>query len=574
MSIEWHFEDDDPTPDPSEPRGSRWWWPLVALLVGAVGLGMFWWWGAERVSTAVSPTQIALQQLLDTTAVSLFTPEGSPAIPTRDPAWRVAQWQPVNRVFWQAQPTLTSVSQPDPASPDYWLNVGWTGADGQPRQRLLLATQIGEQFYWLGDDPVFWGDTFRAEYSWGALRFRERDEDLHTAVANFIASQCAAQTCPLLTITLATDYAPSPDPREIHLPSPRLIALTADGQPAPEFFDQLAAQIAAFAQPTPLRFAVPDAQVRVFTELARRYSEQPVAPPVPVEIISLADLPPDPADWLPLVDGALFSPTPALLMAGHMLDLTPFLSATQGFDAADFYEQIWQGGEWQERLWLLPHTAVAPFLYYDPAAYLASNQPEPSQRPHWNWARLQQDAQLFYEEPAWAWGLVTTEPEMLAYGYAFTQLPDAPRAYLPAGQAFLSELAAVMPDVSVLSASEREIFFYGQVASSTRRTPLWLDTPQNFEHHQQSRQARVAPWPGVVPLRVTGGVISQQSARPTAVWSWLTYLSRQYPERTSRHIPARPSVAREVFFWQGLPQPLRHIMLEGFAEARAIRLDE
>lgn len=590
MTVQWHFEEDHPSPDPPDPlpKPSRgWWWPLLLLLLTAVAVGGGWWWWQQQANTAVVEERRALQQTLDDTAAHIFSHDPTwPRTAPADPGWRVAQWQPHYRAFWQAQPTITNVTQPHPDSSARWLNVGWTAADGTQRQRVLFATQIGDQIYLQANDPAFWGTDLRASYPWGVLRFGEADEPLHPAVGEFVSDLCRAPTfCPPLTITLASDDAPATTAGEIRLPSPRLVGLDANGQPAPDFFDLLETAVLAYARPQPLRFAVPADQVRVFNSLAGRYNAQIDTAVAMVEIVSFDDLPPDPVDWLREVDGALFQPPPTLIRDGHIRDLTPLIQNSRTFDAADFYEQLWLAGEWQERLWMLPHTAVAPILYYDPTAYHTLNRPEPNTI--WTWERLQADILAFYAQPEWEWGLVATQPELLAYGYAFTAgttcpppepsvrcYPHLQPAERTAGQAFARDLAGAVPVLTDPNPFNRRIFFQNQVSSSTRKTPLWLDAPQFFEHHNQSRNALVAPWPGVVPLQVMGMVISQHTSHPTAVWHWLTHLSHQYPERTTRHIPARPSVARDVNFWRGLPSPLGRVMQASFPRARPIRLDE
>ncbi|MCA9980860.1 MAG: hypothetical protein KDD89_08505 [Anaerolineales bacterium] len=592
MSFQWEFEDPDqperspPTPGP---HGRGWWWPLLLLLGLAVGIGLVWWWATEQITTAEGQEQSELQQAFDDTAVAILADEHPlnwPVLADPNLDWRVAQWQPLNRAFWQAKPTITSSTQPDPASPTRWLNLGWSASDGTPRQRLAFAEQVGDRFYMQADDAAFWGADLRASYAWGVLRFAEADEPLHTAVGNFVRDLCAAQVCPPLTVTLAPDYAPSATPGEIRLPSPRLVALDGNGQPAPEFFALLETAVLAYARPQPLRFAVPAEQVRVYSDLAAQYNAQVDTAVALVEVVSLADLPPDPAVWLREVDGALFTPTPALITSGHIRDLTPLVqgSSNAEFKGEDFYEQLWLAGEWQERLWMLPHTAVQPILYYDPTAYTTLQRTQPNTI--WTWERLQEDILTFYAQPEWAWGLVATDFSDLAYGYAFTHgacpppeptvncYPHLLAEDITAGQQFLANLEPGLPNLAGMSPTERTFFFQNQVSSSTRQAPLWLDAPALFEHHSQSRQALLAPWPGVVPLRVAGMVVSQHSAHPTAVWHWLTYLSYQYPERTTRHIPARLSVANEVNFWRGLPSPLGRVMQASFTRARPIRLDE
>ncbi len=48
------------------------------------------------------------------------------------------------------------------------------------------------------------------------------------------------------------------------------------------------------------------------------------------------------------------APTEAMLAAGGVRELTDFMQTDSRFDRSDFYEQLWQGAWWQERMWFMP----------------------------------------------------------------------------------------------------------------------------------------------------------------------------------------------------------------------------
>ena len=95
-----------------------------------------------------------------------------------------------------------------------------------------------------------------------------------------------------------------------------------------------------------------------------------------------------------------------------------------------------------------------------------------------------------------------------------------------------------------------------------------------------ARSAHVVPFPrsdqfdGVVPLHISGGVISADTDQSRAVWEWLSFLSYQYPNRVARQVPARPSVARANLYWESLPPAIQQTMLQAFPNSRPILLAE
>jgi hypothetical protein len=109
---------------------------------------------------------------------------------------------------------------------------------------------------------------------------------------------------------------------------------------------------------------------------------------------------------------------------------------------------------------------------------------------------------------------------------------------------------------------------------------LWVNEPIEYEHHFQQRSAEVVPFPGsdrfdgVTPLWIEGSVISASTTQPRVVWEWLKFISFEYPVRTTRLIPARPSVARAAQFWYALPKPLDNAMRTAFPFARPVMIDE
>lgn len=68
--------------------------------------------------------------------------------------------------------------------------------------------------------------------------------------------------------------------------------------------------------------------------------------------------------------------------------------------------------------------------------------------------------------------------------------------------------------------------------------------------------------------------MSSETNQARAVWDWFSFLSYQYPNKVARQIPARPSVARTVLYWESLPRELHQPMVLAFPNARPILLEE
>jgi ABC-type glycerol-3-phosphate transport system substrate-binding protein len=132
----------------------------------------------------------------------------------------------------------------------------------------------------------------------------------------------------------------------------------------------------------------------------------------------------------------------------------------------------------------------------------------------------------------------------------------------------------VMPDLTVLSPSERERMLFNFHAS------IWVDSPVRYEFRLLMNPIGVVPFPGsdrfdgITPLWVEGSFISQHSQQPLAMWEWLKFLSYQHLQRQLRLIPARPSVAAKSGYWNTLPRPLGDAMRIAFPFAQPVSIED
>ncbi|HFQ92955.1 MAG TPA: extracellular solute-binding protein, partial [Anaerolineae bacterium] len=533
-----------------------------------------------------------------------------------NPAWVSAQLQPGNQTMYRAD---GQISKAEAHGEEVWANVTWE-EDGERLQRIAFFRWQNGRLLHVPASNSYWGPTLREDTDWGQLSYAEIDqawvEEIDRFTADTIAELCASGCLPdklPLTLVLTPDYSQTAVPDRLNIPSPRLVALDKNGRPANIFWEQLRGRLEAFLTPAVIRFAVPPPRVRdgqaLFNYERAAAAFMAARPEITVEIVALETLPKDPAVLALEFDGAAYPPTKAMLTAGLAADLTDFAYSDPDFDRADFYEQIWRGAEWRDRLWMMPLAAQMPVLYYDETAYEQAGMPEPSLR--WTWAEMERDIATIVaaqpENSRLTWGFLDTGLDAL-FSYAWNwendcretasvlcQRPLPPQNVTAALDWYGQRVnqPGQMPDLSanieeLLGASaflassnwiggERQ-FVLWNFQTSRRKAAVWVDLPVNYEHQLLLAPLGVAPFPGsdrfdgITPLWVQGAFISRQSERPYAVWQWLKFLSYQAP--TPRMVPARPSVAKEIGYWQYLPRPLGNAMRAAFPFARPVTIED
>ena len=134
-----------------------------------------------------------------------------------------------------------------------------------------------------------------------------------------------------------------------------------------------------------------------------------------------------------------------------------------------------------------------------------------------------------------------------------------------------------MPDFSQLTPVERANLLPNWQGSQ-RRAAMWVDWPVSYEHQRLLDPLGIMPFPGgddfsgVTPLWIQGSFISQDSQYPLATWEWISFLTHQRP--APRLIPARPSVAERIDFWENLPPQLAEAMRFAFPNAYPVRIED
>ncbi len=599
MKFEWKF-DEEVESQGSGPRprrlGHRWFYGagvLGLLVIFAVG----GWKLAQNWADRALEQEITLQLIAEQTALSRGDVDLLRTLYQQDMVLFAAAFHPQYRAGYQQNLIPhTIINQGD----EIWVTVAWS-EEGETWQRRLFFRRQDAQLLRQSLAPAFWGDWQEpALYTWGTLHLLQADHPWQTMVAQFV-SQWLAEQCDLclterlpIHLTLAPDWQLTTTPGEIRVPSPHLIALDTQGQPGEPFWQLLANQLTDYLTPARLRFAIPPAEpgiiwADVYEQVARQFTAS--QPHIQIELVA-TEASVDMARLLPTVDGAALPVDAAAIRIGLVQDLTDLAATDPTFVAGDFYEQIWQGALWQERLWLMPQSARLHLLFYDRSFYEGAGLATPNL--DWTWGEWQ--TQMTILRQIWPpetllWPYLDVSGDGLrAYAYNWDNPCDQPHtiqcpldlktAQIAAALSWYASLTPTyQPDLTLLTPAE-QAFLALNIVSIPRQVAVWVSEPGRYELEMSLEPLGVTIFPGttthpgITPLQVQGSVISGTSTRPRAMWEWLKYLSYQGLARGRRVVPARPSVAQSQSYWSTLLPPLRQPMMTAFAHGRPILLDE
>ncbi|MFZ0546843.1 MAG: extracellular solute-binding protein [Candidatus Promineifilaceae bacterium] len=603
MSIKLNWEIDEDEDRPSEVKERRLPFSslvtiLVVILLAAVAFG-FWQYSKKQTAEAEEDLRIQVQAALDRENAALRDNDGELFLTYYDaePETVSALLQPQNLAMLRAGPTVTRVEQ---HGNDIYTNIEWTEG-GETWQRIIFYQWQDEQLIHVSNVQPYWGQVVHTHQAWGDLFIQEQDQAWSEEIVTFTADQihriCEVQKSPRcdgreshFSLTIAADAFPTAAQSQLRVPSPRLLALDESGQPGEPFWHRLQLALEDYLAPVTIRYAISEQFAPTYRSAAKTFSAE--HPGITIEIVPIADEVEEPVAWVVAneMDGAALTPDEKALAAGWVLDLTDFTETDATFDPADFYEQIWRGAWWRERMWFMPERAFMQLLFYDKNSYRAAELPEPSLR--WTWDEMAQDlSQLSIPQPmrpGTSWGYLDVSRDSL-YSYAYNWKNDCTlesaiqcsrpldtaqiAAALEWYQGMLNQ-SQTMPDITTLSPSERQRMKFNW------RAVVWVDTPVYYEFRLLMDPLGVVPFPGsdrfdgITPLAVSGSFINSSSDHPRATWEWLKYLTYQNLNRQERLIPARPSVASKSAFWIILPQPLSNAMRTAFPLARPITIDE
>jgi ABC-type glycerol-3-phosphate transport system substrate-binding protein len=596
-NFQWQTDTEiDPPPVSSKLHRS---WEMIGFWLITAVISTFlvggWVLSQRRLAQFNDEIRAELQALLDLQHDAFLSGDGDLFFTsfTSDPGWQTAQLLPFNQSAHRAGFTITRVETNQDM---VWANAIWE-EEGETFQRLLFFENRGSRYRQVPTDPNYWGELKRSETEWGEIYYYKVDEAWVIDITSFVAKYCQG-TCKPITLMLTDGYAETAVPVHISIPSPRIIGLDEDGQASSLFWQQLQWRLKDRFSPATIRFAVPPPRTTPccrnldYENAAAEFMQQ--NPNIKVELVALEALPEDLSTLTTQFDGAAVAPTVDVVAAGAIYDLTNFANTDPDFFANDFYEHIWQGTQWRERMWFVPLTAEFNLLYYDKVAFANANIPEPNL--FWQWSDINHYGPgLLTGQPdnsSLTWYFIDISQDTL-FAHAYSLANNCPEtAVPPCLQSLQSHHIATtldwykelvqqdhIPDLTQLSNGERD-WIMDNYQSAKRHALFWVDEPILFEYYLLLDPVGVVPFPGVdsmegiTPLWVDGAFISSQSEHPYATWQWLKFLSYQQPVKGYRLVPARSSVAAETNYWRNLPRPLVDAMRTAYTFSRPVTLSE
>lgn len=578
-------------------RGVWGFWLLTAVILSVILGG--WFIGRQRLENYHAERLHDAQAVLTLASEAVRSGDGDLffSLFSNDATLRATQLLPAQQAAWRAGYTVSQVA-PKPGL--IQASLTWPAA-GETYERLAFFAEENGRWRLAANDLDFWGRRLVRQTGWGEIYYYEVDEQwvqsIITAVDEQVAAlcpaQCAANALPF-SLNLSYDFGETAQLHSARLPSPRLVALTAAGQPAEPFWELLRQRVTAVLTPVTIRIALPPPNFLNlhpfdYPALADQFMAE--QPDIRLELVQLAEMPADYRELL-AYDGVAFPPPAAMIAAGEVYELSRLMATDPHFSRDDYYEQIWQAGRWQEQMWFLPHAAGMKLLFYDQELYRQAGLTPPSLR--WTWAEMEADIAALRallpvdaQPPCCVVFLDGGHDLLLAYAYNWETNCQARATIYCATRLNGTRMAValdwytqvmgqpgVLPDLTDLS---------GESLADVRwrwTSALRVEEPIYYEHYLLTAHSGVVPFPGseqfngVAPLWVEGSFITRQSAHPQAVWQWLRFLSYQSPLPRYRLVPARPSVARASGYWQTLPRPLGEAMRAAFPFARPILLEE
>ena len=420
--FEWQIDEETEQTEQPEGNGRKWGkWVVIILVLLFIAGG--WSYTQNQLSQREADLREQVQDVLNFQRDAFLRGDGDLFFSAQitSPSWISAQLQPINQALYAGKPQATNVEQ---HNNHVWANVNWQ-EDEQIYQRIIFFQLDNGRLRQIATSPDYWGPASAHNTSIGQVTIHEVDQAWLGNIASF-TRRLVWELCPDdcngraqgLQVIVANNYNTTAAPTTISVPSPRLVALTETGEPAQPFWDLLEMRIREQFEPTVIRFGIPPffMQLNEYEMAAEQFMAE--NPDITIELVRLRTNELTPAELFAL-DGAAITPNASLVASGAVFDITDFTQTDPNFDAEDYYEQIWQGAEWQDRLWYLPQAGAMRMVFYDKTAYETAQLREPSLR--WTWDELDRDMAAVTDpssQKEYQYGFVDVSTDAL-YSYAY-----------------------------------------------------------------------------------------------------------------------------------------------------------
>ncbi len=325
--------------------------------------------------------------------------------------------------------------------------------------------------------------------------------------------------------------------------------VTGCGQPAPTF------------EPVTITFSCPNVDEAYYESLIPVFNEQ--FPDITVELNPYTDTPASSSDVVVLQWFQTLNDEPGPL-AVQTLDL--FLEQEQDFSADAFYPDALSAFEWDDKIYGIPLSVEPWVMFYNKELFNAAGVELPQE--DWDLTTFRSTAQSLrnqenrtYGYANGNFGYIDSLMFLYAYGGALSDPNGVPTINSPINNEAVKWYVDLYEDnrIAPKRAQAETDFGYGQnpsmlgvadgkiamfVGQFSSRGGMNFDDPWEFEWG-------MAPIPsGQTSFALAffeGAAIPIKSLHPNEAWKWISFLSRQVPNRA---IPARLELTQSEAFAQ------------------------
>jgi multiple sugar transport system substrate-binding protein len=367
-------------------------------------------------------------------------------------------------------------------------------------------------------------------------------------------------------------------------------------------------QAPAGQERTTVRFAITDWELPLYEGLIKNFEEE--NPDLHLQVVSINEVlglgpitniqMPDDANQrlVAAADVVTIGVTRQTVEDGLVRDLTPFIQADAGFDAADFWSGTLESYEWNGGTWALPRNVTFRLIFYSKDAFDEAGVPYP--QAGWTWDDLLAKAKALTVregDEVTRWGFVV--PRSLDYrliesrvGTLVDEGSDPPLPRFDSADAIdavrwytdLHLKDQVMPyseppeegaEAPALS-EEEALIDNGQAA-------MWPDLALLWVYRNQQGHVGVVPFPQdtsgarTTPAWTDSVAMSAGTRQPQAAWRWMDFLTRQTVAGLGlgvNFLPARRSAAEAGGYWDSLDEALadalRYALDHGYVAREAV----
>lgn len=254
----------------------------------------------------------------------------------------------------------------------------------------------------------------------------------------------------------------------------------------------------------------------------------------------------------------------------YFLDLGAQLDSDISLDKSAFWPGAFSGCESSGRTVGLPVAVGASLILYDGATFDEAGLSHPA--PGWTWDDFRRAADVLAQGP---------DSQTARYGFVDRALPlvllgpltdallksqDSASAAAALAQGISWYVDLVRAGAIPVFATDEDPVAASELLINARRAAMWVGGLGDYARlrAELGDQIGIAPYPVLGPdkssssnrVRATCLVVSAGTAHPQEAWQWVSFLTtRPIVQAQPDQVPARPSVAEAIGYWQTLDAP-------------------